>query len=73
MTSFSIEIKKDIPDHLYVEVDRRFDIAIERTAEGLSIRVYPRTDGELWCYPCATFEIDDAEVIALEAEMRNTS
>lgn len=73
MTSFNIEINEDIPDHIFVEVDRRFDVAIERTGEGLSFRIYPRTDGELWSEPFTTFEVIEAEVLALEAALRDTS
>jgi len=69
MTSFNIEINDQIPNHIFVEVDRRFDVAIERTEEGLSFRVYPRTAGELWGDPFTTFEVDEADIKALEAEM----
>jgi len=70
MTSFNIEINKDIPGHIFVEVDRRFDVAIERTPEGLSFRIYPRTEGELWSEPFTTFEVLECEVAELEAELR---
>lgn len=70
MTSFNIELNDQIPDHIYVEVDRRFDIAIERTQTGLSLRIYPRTDGELWGEPFTTFEVDETEIAELEAAMR---
>ncbi len=70
MTSYNIELNDQIPHHIYVEVDRRFDIAIERTATGLSLRIYPRTDGELWGEPFTTFEVDEAEIAELEAAMR---
>ncbi|WP_437186700.1 hypothetical protein SH668x_000049 [Planctomicrobium sp. SH668] len=73
MTSFNIEINKDIPDHIFVEVDRRFDVAIERTPVGLSFRIYPRTGGELWGEPFTTFEVLEADVLALEAALRDTS
>lgn len=69
MTSFSIENNERIPNHIDVEVDGRFDVAIERTEEGLSFRIYPRTDGELWCEPFTTFRVDEAEIEALEVEM----
>jgi hypothetical protein len=69
MTAFNIDLNTDQPDRIYVEVDRRFDVAIERTESGLSIRIYPRTDGELWCEPFTTFEVDEAEVTALETAM----
>jgi hypothetical protein len=69
MTAFNIDLTTEQPDHIYVEVDRRFNIAIERTENGLALRVYPRTDGELWCDPFTMFEVDEAEIIALEQEL----
>jgi hypothetical protein len=73
MTHFSIEQVTDMPDRIYVEIDRRFNIAIERTDNGLELRVYPRTDGELWDHPFVTFEVDESEVGALEAELHDRS
>lgn len=67
---FEIDVAADFPDHIYVEVDHRFNIAIERTETGLSIRVDPRTDGELWDSPFTTFEVDEAEVLELEKELQ---
>ncbi len=69
MTSFNIEINDQIPNHIYVEIDRRFDVVIERTAEGLSFRIYPRTDGDLWGEPFTTFEVNESEIRDLEDEM----
>ena len=70
MTAFNIDIITDQPDRIYVEIDRRFDVAIERTETGLEIRVYPRTDGELWDNPFTTFEVDEAEILELEREIK---
>jgi hypothetical protein len=70
MNTFNIDFTSDQPDHVYVDVDRRFNIALERTEAGLSIRVYPRTDGELWDSPFTTFEVDEAEVLELEKELQ---
>lgn len=69
MTAFSTEILTEQPDVLYVEIDRRFNLAIERHDAGLSIRIYPRTDGELWDSPFTIFEVDEAEIVALEKEI----
>jgi hypothetical protein len=69
MTVFNIEQLTEQPDRIYVEVDRRFNVVIERTEDGLALHVYPRTNGELWDAPFATFEVDEAEIIALEQEM----
>jgi len=69
MTAFNIDLNTEQPDRIFVEVDRRFDVAIERTETGLALRVYPRTDGELWCEPFTTFEVDEAEIIAIEKEL----
>jgi hypothetical protein len=57
------------PDRMYGEVDRRFNVVIERTDDGLALHVYPRTGGELWDAPFTTFEVDEEEIIALEQEM----
>lgn len=70
MTHFNIDQTTDLPDRIYVEVDRRFNVAVIRTAEGLELRIYPRTDGELWDEPFTQFFVDEAEVIALEEELR---
>lgn len=72
MTRFNIEIDDHLPEYIFVNVDRRYEIAIERTEEGLSLRIYPRTNDELWDFPFATFEVDESEVTKLEAEMEDT-
>ena len=69
MTAFNIDLNAEQPDRIFVEVDRRFDVAIERTKTGLSIRIYPRTDGELWSEPFTTFDVDESEITALETAM----
>jgi hypothetical protein len=69
MTVFNMELLTQQPDRIYVDVDRRFNIVIERTGDGLALHVYPRTKGELWDAPFTTFEVDEAEIIALEQEM----
>ena len=70
MTAFNVDLNTEQPDRIFVEVDRRFDVAIERTETGLSLRVYPRTDGELWDRPFTTFEVDEAEIRQLEQEFQ---
>lgn len=69
MTEFNTSLNTEQPDRIFVEVDRRFDVVIERTEIGLELRVYPRTGGELWDFPFTTFEVDEAEILALEQEM----
>ena len=69
MTHFQIEQITEQPDRIYVEIDSRFNIVIERTEDGLALHVYPRTNGELWNDPFTTFEIEESEVIALEQEL----
>ena len=69
MTHFDIEQITDQPDRIYVELDRRFNVAIVRTESGLELRVYPRTEGELWDVPFTTFAVDEAEILPLEAEL----
>jgi hypothetical protein len=69
MTVFNLEHLSEQPDRIYVEIDRRFNVVIERTEDGLALHVYPRTNGELWDYPFATFEVAEAEIVGLEQEM----
>ena len=69
MTAFNIDLNTEQSDRLFVEVDGRFNLAIERTETGLELRVYPRTEGLLWDAPFTTFEINEDEVRALEQEM----
>lgn len=69
IATISTELLTDQPDRIYVEIDRRFNIAIERTGDGLALHVYPRTNGELWDAPFTTFEVDEAEIIALEQKI----
>jgi hypothetical protein len=69
MTHFHIEQLTGQPDRIYVEVDYRFNVVIERTEDGLALHVYPRTGGELWDAPFTTFEVDEAEIVALEQQM----
>jgi hypothetical protein len=69
MTAFNIDLNTEQPDRIFVEVDHRFDVAIERTETGLALHVYPRTEAELWDDPFITFEVDEAEVIALQNEI----
>jgi hypothetical protein len=70
MTHFAIDQQTDQPDRIHVEIDRRFDITIVRTCEGIELCVYPRTAGLLWDDPFAVFAVDDQEIIALEAKMQ---
>lgn len=73
MTAFNIDVNTDQPDRIFIEVQRRFDVAIIRTETGLELQVYPRTDGELWDAPFATFEVDEVEVMVLERDMEDQS
>jgi hypothetical protein len=70
MTAFNIELITEQPDHVYVDIARRFNVVIVRTETGLSIRVYPRTDGDLWDNPFNTFEVAEADIIEREKEMQ---
>jgi len=69
MTHFNIEQLTEQPDRIFVEIDKRFHVVIVRSETGLELRVYPRTEGELWDFPFTTFEVDEAEVSPLEAEI----
>ena len=69
MTHFNIEQITEQSDRIYVEIDRRFNIVIERTGDGLALQVYPSTNGEMWDCPFTTLEVDEAEILTLEQEM----
>ena len=69
MTAFNIDLITEQPDRVYVEIAGRFNIVIERAEGGLALHVYPRTNGELWDAPFTTFEVAEAEIVALEREM----
>lgn len=71
--TFEIDYEAELPDRVFVEINHRYDIAIEHTETGLSLRVYPRTDGQLWDNPFAAFEVQEAEVVALERDMSSDS
>lgn len=70
MIDFSIDLNAELPDRIFVEVDGRFNVALERTDTGLAIRIYPRTVGVLWDSPYTTFEVDEQEILALEKEFQ---
>jgi hypothetical protein len=70
MTVFNVDFNTQRPDRVFVEVDRRFDVAIVRTVSGLTIQIYPRTDGDLWDDAFTTFEVAEADIIELEKEMQ---
>jgi hypothetical protein len=69
MTNFEFRIEPELPGRALLSVDKRFDIAIERTDEGLEIRVYPLTDGEIWFEPYDSFRVEEQAVIDLEKDM----
>ena len=69
MTKFSIQHNTGLSDRVFVAIDDRFDIALIRTEDGLSIEVYPITNGQVWCDPCDRFEVDEDEIRELEREI----
>lgn len=71
MTHFNIEQITEQSDHIYIEINRRFNIVIERTEGGLALHIYPLTKGELWDAPFTTFDVEEAEIMALEQEMED--
>jgi len=73
IATISTELLTEQPDRLYVDIDHRFNIVIERTEDGLALHIYPRTNGELWDAPFTIFEVDDTEIVALEHEMEDQS
>ena len=70
MTIFNIDLNTQQSDRIFVDVDCRFNVAIIRTEAGLELRIYPRTEGLLWDAPFDTFEVDEAEITALETAMK---
>lgn len=70
MTTFKTDLNTEQPDRIFVEVDCRFNVAIIRKEGGLELRIYPRTEGLLWDAPFDTFEVDEAEIAALETAMK---
>jgi hypothetical protein len=69
MTKFRCEPIAHLPDRAIVTVDNRFDIAIIRTGDGLTIEVYLITDGEPWDDPFERFAVDEEEIRHLEQEI----
>lgn len=69
MTHFEIDHHTRQPDRIFVEIDRRLNVALIRTGAGLELQVYPRTDGQLWDCPFDMFEVDEAEIRTLEEEL----
>lgn len=69
--SHAPNIQKNIGmgESICVDMGSRFRVMLDYTAEGLSMRVYPRTAGELWDYPVDVFEVNEADIIALEKDM----
>ena len=74
MTTFNIEIITEQPDTAYVEIDKRYNVAIIRTDPSsafsqLVLRVYPITKGEIWDAPFAVFAVDEGRITELENEV----
>jgi hypothetical protein len=70
-TEWQTTIPPDIglPDRQSVALGGRFQVTMLRTAYGLSLEVYPITNGEAWDDPFARFEIDESEVRELEKDL----
>lgn len=60
-----------LPDRVSLAVGGRFHVTMLRTAHGLSLEVYPITNGEVWDAPFERFEIDESEIRELEKELPN--
>ena len=69
MTKFGIQHHTELSDRVFVTVDDRFLASLIRTEDGLSIHVYPITDGQVWDDPCDRFEVDEDEIRDLEREI----
>jgi hypothetical protein len=71
IAKFSTRHDARLPDHAFVTLDDRFEIALIRTRDGLKIEVYPSTGGEVWNDPFDRFEVDEDEIRELERELGN--
>lgn len=69
MTAYNIDLITELPDRIFVDVERRFNVVIVRTETGLELHVYPRTRDALWDAPFTTFEVNESDIAALEADM----
>jgi hypothetical protein len=69
IAKFTTRHDADLPDHVFVTLDERFDVTLIRTRDGLKIEVYPITDGDPWDDPCARLKVDESEIRELEAEL----
>lgn len=70
MISFKVEHGPHLPNEVLLELAGRLVLAVEQTACGVTIRVYPRTEGKLWDAPFETHVIDESEIAELERELR---
>ncbi len=69
IANFSARHDAGLPAHVFVTLDDRFEIALIRSADGLSIEVYPITGGVVWDNPFDRFEVDEEVIRKLEQEM----
>jgi hypothetical protein len=69
IAKFSARHDVRLPDHVFITLDDRFEIALIRTGDGLTIEVYPITGGEVWDNPCDRFDVDEEAIRELEREM----
>jgi hypothetical protein len=69
MTDFEFSTVTDLPHVAFIRSDHRYDIAVERTPEGLEVRVWPITNGEIWFDPYDTFTVSEQAVVEFEQQM----
>ncbi len=69
IAKFSARQDVRLPDHVFIALDDRFEIALIRGADGLSIEVYPITGDVVWDNPFDRFEVDEEVIRKLEREM----
>lgn len=53
-----------------IEIDKRFNVILDRENGDMEIRVYPYTDGQIWDAPCETFTVDEDTLKEQEKELR---
>lgn len=69
MTAPKIKKNTVMRESISLDIGSRFRVVLDYTAEGLSMRVYPRTAGELWDSPVDVFDVKETDIIALEKQM----
>ena len=68
---WNVQHDHERPDRVFVMLDNRFDVALIRTREGLTLEVSPVTDDEVWDDPVERFEVGEEEMTNMEREIED--